>query len=107
MTRPRAQRTLVATGLGLAVVLALIVLPPVAALFRESVVDAGPGLTLDHYRKLLSADLTTLIVNSLVFAAGSTAVSLLFGGVVLARMRALLAEVQAEARLRRMALEAA
>jgi len=32
--------------------------------------------------------------------------SLLFGGVVLARMRALLAEVQAEARLRRMALEA-
>ena len=33
--------------------------------------------------------------------------SLLFGGVVLARMRALLAEVQAEARLRRMALEAA
>lgn len=33
--------------------------------------------------------------------------SLLFGGVVLARMRALLAEVQAEARLRRRATEAA
>ncbi|MCL4672781.1 MAG: heme ABC transporter permease CcmC [Sphingomonadaceae bacterium] len=33
--------------------------------------------------------------------------SLLFGGVVLARMRALLADVQAEARLRRKALEAA
>jgi len=33
--------------------------------------------------------------------------SLLFGGVVLARMRALLAEFQAEARLRRMALETA
>jgi len=33
--------------------------------------------------------------------------SLLFGGVVLARMRALLAEFQAEARMRRMALEAA
>ena len=33
--------------------------------------------------------------------------SLLFGGVVLARMRSLLAEVQAEARLRRMALETA
>ena len=32
--------------------------------------------------------------------------SLLFGGVVLARMRAILAEVQAEARLRRRALEA-
>ena len=33
--------------------------------------------------------------------------SLIFGGVVLARMRALLAEYQAEARLRRKALEAA
>jgi len=33
--------------------------------------------------------------------------SLLFGGVVLARMRALLADFQAEARLRRMALEIA
>ena len=33
--------------------------------------------------------------------------SLLFGGVVLARMRALLADVQAEARLRRMAMETA
>ncbi|MEP1606070.1 MAG: hypothetical protein ABJJ48_07145, partial [Marinomonas sp.] len=33
--------------------------------------------------------------------------SLLFGGVVLARMRALLADFQAEARLRRKAMEAA
>jgi heme exporter protein C len=33
--------------------------------------------------------------------------SLLFGGVVLARMRALLADIQAEARLRRKAMEAA
>lgn len=32
--------------------------------------------------------------------------SLLFGGVVLARMRALLADMQAEARLRRKAMEA-
>ncbi|HBM06051.1 MAG TPA: heme ABC transporter permease, partial [Erythrobacter sp.] len=32
--------------------------------------------------------------------------SLLFGGVVLARMRALLADIQAEARLRRRAMEA-
>ena len=36
-----------------------------------------------------------------------TGFSLLFGGVVLARMRALLADFQAEARLRRMALETA
>ena len=33
--------------------------------------------------------------------------SLIFGGVVLARMRALLADIQAEARLRRLAMEAA
>ena len=33
--------------------------------------------------------------------------SLIFGGVVLARMRALLADIQAEARLRRRAMEAA
>ena len=39
-------------------------------------------------------------------AASTVGFSLVFGGVVLARMRAILAEVQAEARLRRKALEA-
>ena len=39
-------------------------------------------------------------------AAATLGFSLLFGGVVLARMRAILASVQAEARLRRKALEA-
>ena len=39
-------------------------------------------------------------------AAATLGFSLLFGGVVLARMRTILAEVQAEARLRRKALEA-
>jgi heme exporter protein C len=39
-------------------------------------------------------------------AVASLGFSLLFGGVVLARMRAILAGVQAEARLRRRALEA-
>ena len=37
---------------------------------------------------------------------GTLGMSLLFGGVVLARMRALLADIQAEARLRRRAMEA-
>jgi heme exporter protein C len=46
-----------------------------------------------------AAYLTPLLVSTLGF-------SLLFGGIVLARMRALLAETQAEARLRRRALEA-
>jgi heme exporter protein C len=43
------------------------------------------------------------LIPLLVAVAGF---SLLFGGVVLARMRALLADVQAEARLRRRAMEA-
>jgi heme exporter protein C len=43
--------------------------------------------------------LSGLLVSTLGF-------TLIFGGVMLARMRALLAEVQAEARLRRRALEA-
>ena len=38
--------------------------------------------------------------------AATLGFSLLFGGIVLARMRALLAHIQAEARLRRKALEA-
>ena len=42
----------------------------------------------------------------LPLAAATLGFSLLFGGVVLARMRAILADVQAEARLRRKALEA-
>ncbi len=46
-----------------------------------------------------AAYLTPLLVSTLGF-------SLLFGGIVLARMRALLADTQAEARLRRRALEA-
>ena len=37
--------------------------------------------------------------------AATLGFSLLFGGVVLARMRALLAEIQAEARLRRRAMQ--
>ena len=47
-----------------------------------------------------AAFLVPLMVSTLGF-------SLLFGGIVLARMRALLADTQAEARLRRRALEAA
>ena len=50
-----------------------------------------------------SAMAAPFLVGLLVAALGF---SLLFGGVVLARMRALLATVQAEARLRRKALEA-
>lgn len=57
-----------------------------------------PSITLG--KSAIDAEyLTPLLVATLGF-------SLLFGGIVLARMRALLAETQAEARLRRRALEA-
>jgi heme exporter protein C len=58
-----------------------------------------PSITLGK-SAIDAAYLTPLLVSTLGF-------SLLFGGIVLARMRALLAETQAEARLRRRALEAA
>ena len=57
-----------------------------------------PSITMGR-----SAIDTEFLVPLLVATLGF---SLLFGGVVLARMRALLAEVQAEARMRRRALEA-
>ena len=58
-----------------------------------------PSITLG--KSAIAAEfLAPLLVSAVGF-------SLLFGGVVLARMRALLAETQAEARLRRRALEAA
>ncbi len=57
-----------------------------------------PSITLGQ-----SAIDTVFLVPLLVATLGF---SLIFGGVVLARMRTLLAEVQAEARLRRRALEA-
>ncbi|HEU4821509.1 MAG TPA: heme ABC transporter permease CcmC [Qipengyuania sp.] len=58
-----------------------------------------PSITLGE--SAIDAEyLTSLLVSTLGF-------SLLFGGIVLARMRALLAETQAEARLRRRALETA
>ncbi|WP_394269413.1 heme ABC transporter permease CcmC [Qipengyuania sp.] len=58
-----------------------------------------PSITMG--RSAIDAE---FLVPLLIAAAGF---SLLFGGVVLARMRALLAETQAEARLRRRALETA
>lgn len=58
-----------------------------------------PSITLGK-SAIAGEYLTPLLVATLGF-------SLLFGGIVLARMRALLAETQAEARLRRRALEAA
>ena len=60
-----------------------------------------------HQAPSLSMGSSAMAAEFLVPLAASTlGFSLVFGGVVLARMRAILAEVQAEARLRRKALEA-
>jgi heme exporter protein C len=60
-----------------------------------------------HQPPSLSMGSSAMSAEFLVPLAISTlAFSLLFGGVVLARMRAILADVQAESRLRRKALEA-
>jgi heme exporter protein C len=60
-----------------------------------------------HQAPSLSMGSSAMAPEFLIPLAASTlGFSLLFGGVVLARMRTILAEVQAEARLRRKALEA-
>ena len=60
-----------------------------------------------HQAPSLSMGSSAMAAEFLVpLAAAMLGFSLLFGGVVLARMRAILAQVQAEARLRRKALEA-
>ena len=59
----------------------------------------SPSITMGR-SSIDAAFLTPLLVSVLGF-------SLLFGAVVLMRMRALLADTQAEARLRRRAMEAA
>jgi iron(III) transport system permease protein len=70
------------------VLLALLVLPPVAVLVEVSLTDARPdgssaGLTLAHYAGLLGGGkLLASAGNSALFALGATAVSLVFGGVL-------------------------
>src|SRR5688572_15948150 len=60
-----------------------------------------------HQAPSLSMGSSAMSMEFLIpLTAAALGFSLLFGGVVLARMRAILAQVQAEARLRRKALEA-
>jgi iron(III) transport system permease protein len=79
-------RRLIAALVG--VVLAVLMLPPLWILFQDSVtttdaIGAVTGVTFEHFRKLITdKDSLTSIWNSLVFAAGSTVLSLLGGGVL-------------------------
>ncbi len=73
-------------ALGTILLLALLVLPPIAVLLRVSLTDPNPdgsagALTLRHYRDLLAdPHLYASALNSLVFATAATLVSVSFGG---------------------------
>lgn len=75
-------------SIALIVVLALLVLPPLFVLLRTSLTQfeqgfQEAGFTLEHYLKLVTSNsLIGSTVNSVVFAALATAVSLIFGGVL-------------------------
>lgn len=79
-------RRLLAIGVG--VVLALLVLPPIWVLIQSSLTETRidgtiTGWTLDHFRQLLDDPrLLTSTWNSIVFGVGSTVLSLLLGGVL-------------------------
>jgi iron(III) transport system permease protein len=75
-------------ALGTIVVLAVLVLPPLAMLLQVSLTETNPdgsagALTLRHYAQLFAdPHLYASTANSLIFAGGATVVSLLFGGVL-------------------------
>jgi iron(III) transport system permease protein len=82
--RDRDQIVAVAVVLGL--ILVALVVPPAAILFFRSLSITNPdaslgGFTLAHYLRFFSnGDLIYSLINSLIFAAFSTVVALLFGG---------------------------
>ena len=75
-------------ALATALVLAVLVLPPVAVLVEVSLTDTNPdgsagAWTLRHYAGLFAdPHLYATAANSVIFATGATAVSLLFGSVL-------------------------
>ena len=80
------QRLLIAVLIG--AVLAVLMLPPLWILIQDSLTTTDAignvnGWTLAHFRKLLTdRDALTSIWNTLVFAAGSTVLSLITGGIL-------------------------
>lgn len=75
-------------ALGVAVLLGILVLPPILMLVESSVAEvsasgAVSGWTLDHFRNLVSdRNLAKSFLNSIFFAAGSAFVSFLVGGIL-------------------------
>jgi iron(III) transport system permease protein len=83
-----AKNPFLPLALGLILVLAALVLPPVWMLIRGSLTLANPdgssgAWTLEHFTKLFADQtLLTSTANSVLFAASATLVSLLFGGIL-------------------------
>ncbi len=77
-----------ALSLGALILLAVLVLPPLAVLLQVSLTETNPdgspgALTLRHYAQLFAdPHLYASALNSIVFATAATAVSLLFGAVL-------------------------
>ena len=71
------------TSLIVGAILAVLMLPPLVMLVQSSVIGTSGIWTLSHFRDLFTAHrgLETM-ANSIVFAAGSTILSLLIGGVL-------------------------
>lgn len=71
-----------------AVILAVLVLPPIGILIQQSLVTTGPdgsitGYTLAHYARLLDDPrMMESVWNTLIFGLGSTLLSLLLGGIL-------------------------
>lgn len=75
-------------GVLVTLIVATLVLPPVWTLLNTSVTRPGVGgladsYTLDHFRELIGGNrLAATALNSVLFAAGATVLSLLVGGVL-------------------------
>lgn len=85
-TRVRPVSSMQLFVVGLAVVLGLLVIPPILSLIAMSFSDTGMdgafrGYTLDHYRQLVEdTDFLAVLFNTVVFAGTATLISLVIGG---------------------------
>ncbi|QDC03193.1 iron ABC transporter permease [Mesorhizobium sp. 8] len=83
--RARARRVH-AFAAALAVLIGLLVIPPILSLVQMSFLQTGPrggfaGYTLDHYRELVGeAGFLTVLFNTAAFAGAATLISLVIGG---------------------------
>src|ERR1700757_150861 len=81
--RDGGARQIAITTWILALVLAAFVLPPLALLIKGSVTGTDGGLTLRYFQRVFEDKrLLESSFNSVLFAFGSAAVALVFGGAI-------------------------